>query len=113
MNFETCVQQWVSIDNQLKILNDKVKELRDKRNDLETYITKYTTNNSTNSVVKISDGKLKVVDTRVHEPLTFKYLEKSLSEIIKNESQLKIIMNHLKERRDVKIIPEIKRYYDN
>ena len=113
MNFETYVQQWVSIDNQLKILNDKVKELRDKRNDLEMYITKYTINNSTNSVVKISDGKLKVVDTRVHEPLTFKYLEKSLSEIIKNESQLKIIMNHLKQRRDVKIIPEIKRYYDN
>ena len=113
MNFETYVQQWVSIDNQLKILNDKVKELRDKRNNLETYITKYTLNNSTNSVVKISDGKLKVVDTRVHEPLTFKYLEKSLSEIIKNESQLKIIMDHLKQRRDVKIIPEIKRYYDN
>ena len=35
MSFEGQIQQWVSLDNQLKQLNEKVKDLRDKRNNLE------------------------------------------------------------------------------
>ena len=41
MSFEGQIQQWVSIDNQLKGLNEKVKELRDKKNVLSENITKY------------------------------------------------------------------------
>ena len=29
MNFEKGIQQWVSIDNQLKILHEKTSELRE------------------------------------------------------------------------------------
>jgi uncharacterized coiled-coil DUF342 family protein len=39
MSFESQIQQWVSLDNQLKQLNEKVKDLRDKRNNLEENIT--------------------------------------------------------------------------
>ena len=31
MSFEQQIQQWVALDNQLKQLNDKAKELRDKK----------------------------------------------------------------------------------
>ena len=37
-NFETQLQQWVTIDNQMKVLNDRVKELRDKKNTLSQSI---------------------------------------------------------------------------
>jgi len=111
MNFESHIQQWVSLDNQLKLLNEKTRELREKRNHLEEQITRHAAN--TTSAIKISDGRLKLVDTRVPEPLTFKYLEKTLGEIIKNEAQVKTIVEHIKKRRSVKVIPEIKRYYDN
>jgi hypothetical protein len=108
--FEQKIQSWVSIDNQLKLLNEKVQELRDKRNDLSENITKYAqTNNLQNATIQISDGKLKFANTRVAAPLTFKYLEKSLGEVIKNESQVKQIVEYLKENRDSKIVPEIKR----
>jgi type III secretory pathway component EscU len=108
MSFENQIQQWVQIDNQLKQLNDKAKELRDKRNSLEQNITTHAfSNNLSNSTVKISDG------TKVQEPLTFKYLEKTLSEIIKNESQVKIMMEHIKQKRAVKVVPEIKRFSNN
>ena len=30
-NLEQYIQQWVTIDNQLKLLGDKTKELRDKK----------------------------------------------------------------------------------
>mgnify|MGYP000020243384 FL=1 len=114
MSFEGQIQQWVQIDNQLKQLNDRAKELRDKRNLLEQNITTHAfSNNLSNSTVKISDGRLKFVNTKVQEPLTFRYLEKTLSEIIKNESQVKLMMEHIREKRSVKIVPEIKRFSNN
>jgi seryl-tRNA synthetase len=114
MSFENQLQQWVQIDNQLKQLNDKTKELRDKRNSLEQNITNHAfSNNLSDSTVKISDGRLRFVNTKVQEPLTFKYLEKTLSEIIKNESQVKLMMEHIRQKRAVKIVPEIKRFSNN
>ena len=114
MSFESKIQQWVSLDNQLKQLNEKVKDLRDKRNDLEENITSYASeNNLSNATVKISDGRLKFANTKVQEPLTFKYLERTLGEVIKNEVQVRLIMEHLKDKRSFKMVPEIKRFSIN
>lgn len=114
MNFQTQVQQWVSIDNQLKILNDKVKELREKRSSTtQSLITYAYDNNISSSVIQISDGKLKFANTKVTEPLTFKYIEKTLGEVIKNESQVKLIIEHLKVKRETKLVSEIKRFSNN
>ena len=114
MSFENQIQQWVSVDNQIKQLNEKVKEMREKRNVLEQNITNYaSSNNLSNATIKISDGRLKFTNTRVTEPITLKYLEKTLGEVIKNESQVQLIMEHIKQKRNIKIIPEIKRFSNN
>ena len=114
MSFENQIQQWVSIDNQLKKLNDNIKELRVKKNTLEENINNHVTNNNlSNATVQISDGRIKFINTRVSEPLTFKYLEKTLGEVIKNETQVKIIMEHIKQKRTIKTVPEIKRFSNN
>jgi len=114
MSFENQIQQWVSIDNQLKQISEKTKDLREKRNVLEQNITTYaSSNNLSNSTIQISDGKLKFQNTRVTEPLTFKYLEKTLGEVIKNESQVKLIMEYVRQKRAIKIVPEIKRFSNN
>jgi hypothetical protein len=111
MNFENQIQQWVSIDNQLKILNDKTRELRDKRNTLEHNIIKYADeNNLSNSTIEISDGKLKFTKTRSTAPLTLKYLETTLGEFIRNETHVIQIMEYLKKKRNFKIVNEIKRF---
>jgi hypothetical protein len=114
MSFENQIQQWVLIDNELKKINDRSKELRNKRSQLCDNIVKHAdTNNMVSSVIQISDGKIKFANTKIQEPLTFKYLEKSLSEIIKNESQVKLIIEHVKNNRNSKNITEIKRFYTN
>jgi hypothetical protein len=114
MSFEGNIQQWVSVDNQLKQLNEKTKELRERRNALEENITTYVNNNNmSNATVQISDGKLKFTNTKISEPLTFKYLEKTLGEVIKNEAQVKLIMEHIKQKRNTKVIQEIKRFSTN
>ena len=102
------------MDNELRILNEQTKNLREKRNTLENNITTYaSSNNLSNSVVQISGGKLKFTNTKVPEPLTFKYLEKSLGEIIKNDNQVKLIVEHIREKREIKVVPEIKRFSNN
>ena len=104
----------VSIDNQLKLYNDKIREVREKRGDItETIMEHASNNNLLKSVIQISDGKLKITETKVQEPLTFKYLEKSLGEVIKNESQVKQILEYLKTKREYKFVPEIKRFSAN
>ncbi len=110
MSFENNIQQWVKLDNDLKKLNEQIKSLREQRNVLELNITNYAKhNNMKESVVQINNDKLKFIDTKVQEPLTFKYLEKTLGEIIKDENKVKMIMEHLKQKRSHKIVPEIKR----
>ena len=114
MSFEQQIQQWVAIDNQMKILNDKLKELRDKKNNISEEINTHIENTQlSNASVKLSDGQLKFIKVKETQQLTFKYLETCLSEIIKNEEQVKKIVDYIKNKREVKYIPEIKRLYNN
>jgi hypothetical protein len=110
MSFEQNIQQWVSIDNQIKILNEKLAELREKKSKLcENITTHVEENNLKHATVQITDGKLKFAATKVASPLTFKYVEKTLGEVIRNPVQVKQIVEHLKNHREIKIVPEIKR----
>jgi hypothetical protein len=114
MSFEQHIQQWVSIDNQMKQLTDKIKELRDKKNTLNDAIFNHVDNsNLSNATLQISDGKIKFVKTKDTQVLTFKYLETCLHEIIKNEDQVNKIVEYIKNKREIKYVPEIKRFYNN
>ena len=112
--FENQIKQWVQLDNQLKELNEQTRDLREKRNLIEKNITTYAaSNNLSNSTIQIGDDKIKFANTKVPEPITFKYLEKTLGEIIKNESQVQTILDYIKQKRSIKVLPEIKRFSNN
>jgi len=116
MNFEQQIQQWVSIDNQMKQLSDQLKELRDKKDIVSEKINTHIETafpSGSNASVKIQGGQLKFVKVKETQQLTFKYLETCLSEIIKNEDQIKKIIEYIKNKREIKYIPEIKRFYTN
>ena len=75
MNFEESIQKWVTIDNQIKNYNIKMRELRENRNNISDYIHSYAEqHNLGNAVIQISDGKLKFQNTKISSPLTFKFL---------------------------------------
>ena len=94
-------------------MNDKVKELRDAKNTLTQNVTKHIEQNQlAQSTFSISDGNLRYVTTKLPQPLTFAYLEKCLREIIKNESQVNQILNYVKQKREIKTVPELKRVYN-
>ena len=114
MSFENQVQQWISVDNQLKTVNEKARELRENRNALcESIVTYVDEHEMHNATIKISDGRLRFVETNVASSLTYKHLEKCLSEIIKNEAQVAHIVEYVKKNREIKTVSEIKRTYNN
>ena len=63
--------------------------------------------------VNLNDSQIKFVTSKVTQTLTFKYLEKSLSEIITNKDQVSKIIDYIKKNREIKVINEIKRYSNN
>jgi hypothetical protein len=114
MSFEQKIQSWVQIDNKIKNLNDHLKELRIQKTSLNENILDYAYDKQLQkSTINISDGKLKFINTTQTEPLTFKYIQKTLAEIISDPKQVDFIINKLKENRQSKTICEIKRYASN
>lgn len=113
-NFEENIKNWVKIDNELKTQNEKVKNLREQRNEVLNDINIYIdTNNLNNATVSISDGKLKFTNNRVVNPLTLKYVQSCLENFIKDANSVSKIMDYIKDNREIKNTPDIKRYYDN
>jgi hypothetical protein len=114
MSFEENIKKWVALDNQLKTLTDKTKQLRDEKNSMEETIMNYVeTNKLTNATINITDGKLRFVSTKQTPPLTLKYVEDCLSKCIGNAGQVKQIMQVIKDSREVKYSADIKRYVNN
>jgi hypothetical protein len=112
-HLEKTIQTWVELDNELKKVNEKAKDIRTRKNDIEDKLITYVEdNNMNNSVVNITDGKLKFCETKQTAPLTLGFLEKCLSEVIANQGQVTQIVNYIKSKRETKMIPDIKRYYN-
>lgn len=113
-SFEDKIRNWVQIDNQLKTLNDQTRELRERKTQLTRNIHNYTqSNNLANSTVNISDGRLRFGTMQTQQALTFRFLEQCLSEIIPNQESVQQILSHIKNKREVKSTPDIKRYYSD
>ena len=112
-HLEKTIQNWVELDNELKKLNERSKDIRTRKNDVEDKIMTYVEDNDmNNSVVNITDGKIKFCETKQTSPLTLGFLEKCLSEVISNQGQVKQIVDYIKSKRETKMVPEIKRYYN-
>tara|TARA_B100000508_G_C11446990_1_gene271920 strand:+ start:1039 stop:1380 length:342 start_codon:yes stop_codon:yes gene_type:complete len=113
MSFEKNIQSWVSLDNQLRILNNKTRELREQRNSFSESIIKYVeTNRLDNSVVEISDGQLRFANVNSQQSLTFKFLENALKELYP-ENEVKKIIEYIKSKRTVQQHMDIKRFSSN
>jgi hypothetical protein len=111
MSFEDNIKKWVALDNQLKTIHERTKQLRDEKNTLEEGIMTYVeTNKLTNATVNISDGKLRFVSAKQTAPLTLKHVEECLLKCIGSQNQVNHIMQIIKDSREVKYTADIKRY---
>ena len=113
MSFEEDIKKWIYSDNEIKVLSEQLKELRETRNSIQEKILIHVEENNLNtSTIKINDGRLRFINSNISKPLTFKYVEECLSACIQSKEDIEFIMCYIKEHRQCKQNCEIKRFYE-
>ena len=109
--FSEDIKKWVILDTQIKMVNEKMRTIRETRHTLSDNICNYMKNNNITSKIEIvgndqngnKSGELYLYEKKESSPLTFSYIEKSLLEIINDEEKVQCIIKYLRENREVKI----------
>jgi len=108
------IKNWVLYDSQMKILSEKLREIREKKGELQTVIIdQLKTKNMEKTVIEIGDGELKMVPKKEYSSLTFQYIEKCLIDIIPNKEHVDFIIQYLKSHREIKESTDLRRTYKN
>ncbi len=102
------VQKWLMYENQLKIIHEKTKLIRDQKQQLTQSICQHMNQKSTKQL-HLSDGVLTVYEKKEYSPLTFTYIEESLGKIITDKTHVAYIIDHLKKNREVKTSHELRK----
>lgn len=110
--FQEQIKHWVKIDNQIREANENLKTLRSERTNLTNNIHEYLEENDMkNTVVQISDGKLKFQRVKTTAPLTLRYVQDCLNACIEDKQQIDEIMEYIRTNRPEKFVDDIKRSY--
>jgi len=108
------VKNWVIVDSQLKIINEKTKKVRESKHQLTESICEYMKeSNLLDNKIGITDGELRIYEKKEYSPLSYTYIEKCLAEIIHDKKQLDYIIQYLKQKREITTSLDIKRTYKN
>ena len=110
--FAENVRKWVILDTQLKMINEKTKDMRDAKHTSAALICEYMKSNGIqDKKIEIHDGDLKIYEKKEYSPLTYSYIEECLDKIITNKSQVEYILKFLKENREIKTVQDIRRNF--
>lgn len=110
MNLETNIKEWVKYDNLINDYNSKIKDLKNKKSSYEENIENLFRDTDKYPIVQISDGLLKFTKQTTPQPLSFKYIESSLSDKL-DKKDIDNIITILKNKRNSKENFIIKRFY--
>ena len=115
MSFEDNIRKWIQTDNAIKEKQLLIKQLKIEKDQYNENIFEYLNeNNLENATIKIGDGKLRLVETRTPQTLTFKFICEALCEYFQDdedhEELVKEIIIFIKEKRNIKTSREIKRF---
>ena len=112
--FVENIKNWVILDSQMKIINEKTKKIRENKNQLGETICKYMKDyNLLENKIGISDGELRIYEKKEYPPLSYGYIERCLGEIIPDKNQLNYLIMYLKNKREITTSLDIKRTYKN
>ena len=109
--FIQAIKKWVAQDNQLRILNAREKEARDHRQFLTRQIHRFVEDNGLEypTIDVGGDGELIICEKREYSALSFSYIHKCLSGLIKEPAHVDRILHALRENREYFIVPDIRR----
>lgn len=110
-DLELHIKEWVKLDNDIKNITSNLNNIRNKKNLIKDNIFDYIQkNNLQTPIIKINNSHLKFISIKQPQPLTFKYLKDCLLNCIENEDQVNLLIDYIKNNRNITTYSDIKRY---
>ena len=109
MDIKSEINVWLDIDTKIKNSQNEIKHLREQKQSSEQNITTYVHNHNIKSI-QTDEGKLKIVQTKTSQPVTFKYIEKCLNEVLPETVNVADIITYIKEKREQSVTSGLKKY---
>jgi len=100
-------KQWITIDNQLKMLNEQQKHLRIQKQLLSSRICENMEKINSNKMA-LNNVIIKKYEKKDYSPLSYSYIESCLNKIIKNKEHVDLIVKKIKDDRTIKSSFDIK-----
>lgn len=108
--FKNTIKNFVGIDDQIRILQNQIKELKKKKTIFSKNIVTYMSQNSLeNTNINISDGKLKVIESKRQVPVNKLYAIKVLTEYFQNSEEATKVSSLIFDNREHKLTKTLKR----
>ena len=101
MSLEDSIKEWVRLDNKHSELNNELKQLRDKKNECSNDIINFfELKDIENPTINITGGKINLVDQKISNPLSYKFLEDCFKEYFENnDEKCEELLNFIKSKR--------------
>ena len=123
MSLEFNVKKWIELDNKYKKISEELNDIKSKKKILNDDIINYFNNNNNNNnnndklniqypCIKISDGKLNVIDIKTSNVITYKFLLDCLNNFFRDEEISNKFLEFIKSKRTYKTSRQIKRTYN-
>ena len=108
--FEDYVKKYIEVDNELERLQEKVRTMKEWKRKLNTVIVKHMENQRlTDHTLEVHDGTLRYYERKEYSSMSFTYIERCLRDMISDDEQVRYVIQYLKDKREVKYVPELKR----
>ena len=112
MSFENKIKRWVELDNRVRKHKEEIKVLNSEKNVMTDDILNYVeTQQLEHATIQITDGSLSFKSNKQTKPLTFKFLKQCLNECISDEGKVDQLIEYIKQKREVKYVKDIRRFY--
>ena len=95
-NLKTEIKNFVIYDNEITKLNKRLKDLKERRERSENNVIQLMKrNNMDNNQIKISDGTLRICNSKRTTPITKEDIKTKLGRFIKNSSEVERVMDYI------------------
>ena len=112
MSIEENIKKWVVLDNKHKKLNNEIKLVRNEKNNIIQDLINIFERKGTNlPTINISDGKLNFINTKIANPINYKFLLESFNDFLNDEQEAVKLLEFIKSRRIYNNVTNIKRTY--
>lgn len=105
------IQRYLSIDEELKQLQEKTRLLRERKRELNTIIIEdisKKTNNLDKLKINIDKRYIKFSNVTQYQPLTISYIQECLEKCIDEPENIEYIIDLIKSSRKKQVSKEIK-----